>query len=94
MRSKITNKRSAAITWVTGLALVVSMCVGILTTNNAEAARGDQRDSAQGRKVKIATDLRAEILPLHSPPRRSSGSQVVSSPRRGTRSTCSASWVS
>ena len=50
------TKRSLALTWITSLSLIVSLCCGILVTDNAHAASQGNKDnkretSLQHRKV-------------------------------------------
>src|SRR5688572_6804157 len=58
------NKRSIALTWLTCLALVLSLCAGIIRGDRATAAPSNQQGqsgSAKGRKDRVASDLREKM---------------------------------
>ncbi|HAF16167.1 MAG TPA: hypothetical protein DCK99_21220, partial [Blastocatellia bacterium] len=62
MKNKKRNKRSIAITWLTCLSLVLSLCAGVLVIDRAQAAPKEPAESARGRlKDRVASDLRQQM---------------------------------
>src|SRR5687768_6531168 len=67
------NKRSIALTWLTGFSLVLSLCAGLIRDDRATAAPPNEQEQSQSgnrKKDKVAPDLREKT-------RKNAGQDVV-----------------